>query len=228
MDVGAETITRYGATTDSRRVADRADVPLYVDAVDHRLACGPGRAKVPSLKWYDVNLTQAAGDARPSMRRPQTPSRSARTTSSADRVPPYRLIAGGALVASLWTALIALSSDDLVTTTALRGGTGVAVACVYSVGLKVMSSSFSRRRGLAVSVRSRYVMAGLSEGLPWTPWLFGSAVGETAVRTLLSRDCLRGERPCGSAPQAVTAEHGKRPLLFLLSEVLGAVRDEVA
>jgi MFS family permease len=69
-----------------------------------------------------------------------------------DVVPARWLIAGGALVAALSTALFALAATDLGSALPLRFLTGAGIAAVYPIGMKVLAGWFRRQRGLAVGV----------------------------------------------------------------------------
>lgn len=69
-----------------------------------------------------------------------------------DRVDPPRLMGIGAAVAAAATLATALVVDGPVAAVALRIATGLALALVYPVGMKVVVSWFADRRGLAVSI----------------------------------------------------------------------------
>ncbi len=69
-----------------------------------------------------------------------------------DVVPARWLLAGGALVAALSTALFALAATDLGSALPLRFLTGAGIAAVYPIGMKVLAGWFRRQRGLAVGV----------------------------------------------------------------------------
>ena len=69
-----------------------------------------------------------------------------------DRVHPPRLMGIGAGVAGVATLLTALVADGPALAVVLRVVTGVALALVYPVGMKIVVSWFAGRRGLAVSV----------------------------------------------------------------------------
>ena len=73
-------------------------------------------------------------------------------TNLPDRFSPPRLMGLGAAVASLATLATALVVDGPVAAVVLRLVTGVALALVYPVGMKIVVSWFADRRGLAVSV----------------------------------------------------------------------------
>jgi MFS family permease len=82
----------------------------------------------------------------------------------ADVVPPQRLIALSAVAGAVATAAVALWADGLATAVALRLLTGVALAGVYPVGLKLMATWFARGRGLALGVLVGALTLG--SGLP--------------------------------------------------------------
>ena len=69
-----------------------------------------------------------------------------------DVIPARTLIAAGAAVAALANAGFALLSTDLATALPFRFVTGLGVAAVYPVAMKVLAGWFRERRGLAVGV----------------------------------------------------------------------------
>jgi MFS family permease len=69
----------------------------------------------------------------------------------ADVVNPRRLFAAGCLAGAAANAAIPLAGDA-VTVIALRGLTGVALACVYPPGLKIAAGWFLEHRGTALGV----------------------------------------------------------------------------
>jgi MFS family permease len=73
-------------------------------------------------------------------------------TNLPDRVHPPRLMGIGAGLAAVATLLTALVADGPALAVVLRVVTGVALALVYPVGMKIVVSWFVGRRGLAVSV----------------------------------------------------------------------------
>ncbi len=73
-------------------------------------------------------------------------------TGAADVIPARRLIAGGALLASLATTAFGLLATDLLTGLPLRALSGVGLAAVYPVAMKVLAGWFGRERGLAVGI----------------------------------------------------------------------------
>ncbi len=104
-------------------------------------------------------------------------------TNLADRVPPHRLAAGAALLAGLSTAAIAALADGPGLAVPLRFVTGVALAGVYPVGMKLMTSWFQRGRGFALGVLVGALTLGSSlpqlvnsiATLPWRGVLLVSA-----------------------------------------------------
>lgn len=70
----------------------------------------------------------------------------------ADRVPPPVLVAASALVGALATAAVALCAHGAAAAIPLRFLTGVALAGVYPVGMKIVVSWFPRTRGTALGV----------------------------------------------------------------------------
>jgi MFS family permease len=73
-------------------------------------------------------------------------------TNLSDRVHPPLLMAIGATVAALATFATAALVDGVAGAVALRLVTGMALALVYPVGMKLVVSWFADRRGLAVSI----------------------------------------------------------------------------
>jgi len=69
-----------------------------------------------------------------------------------DVIPARTLIAAGAAIAALANAGFALVSTDLATALPFRFLTGLGVAAVYPVAMKVLAGWFRERRGLAVGV----------------------------------------------------------------------------
>ena len=75
-------------------------------------------------------------------------------TNLADRYPAHRVVAVSALVAAGSTGLIAAVVDGMPAAVVLRFVTGVALAGVYPVGMKLMTSWFDRGRGTALGSSS--------------------------------------------------------------------------
>jgi MFS family permease len=73
-------------------------------------------------------------------------------TGAADVIPARRLVAVGALVAAAANAAFALLAVDLATAIPLRAVSGVGIAAVYPVAMKVLAGWFGRDRGVAVGV----------------------------------------------------------------------------
>jgi MFS family permease len=102
----------------------------------------------------------------------------------ADRLPPHRLVAASALIAAASTAAIAAVVDALAPAVALRFVTGVALAGVYPVGMKLLTSWFDRGRGFALGVLVGALTLGSAmpqlvssvATLPWRGVLAVSAV----------------------------------------------------
>jgi MFS family permease len=110
-----------------------------------------------------------------------------------DRYPAPRVMTGGALGAAICTALFALVAHDVWVAGALRLVTGTCLALVYPVGLKLASSWFLDRRGLALGVLVGALtlgstlpqLVGGSFGDAWRPGL-GVAAGLALVAALLA------------------------------------------
>jgi MFS family permease len=102
----------------------------------------------------------------------------------ADRVPAHRVVAASALVAAAATGLIALVVDGMPWAVTLRFVTGVALAGVYPVGMKLMTSWFDRGRGFALGVLIGALTLGSAmpqlvssfASLPWRGVLVTAAV----------------------------------------------------
>ncbi|MGC8950405.1 MFS transporter [Chloroflexus sp.] len=70
----------------------------------------------------------------------------------ADRWPSHRLFAGSAWAAALCTILIGLVANGPAPAVILRVLTGMALAGVYPVGMKIMATWTNRERGLAIGM----------------------------------------------------------------------------
>ncbi|MGW4822537.1 MFS transporter [Streptomyces sp. NPDC004227] len=105
----------------------------------------------------------------------------------ADRLPPQRLLAGGAAAAAVCTVLLALSVDRFAAAVPLRFVTGVCLAGVYPVGMKLMASwAHGAARGKSMGVLIAALTLGstlphLIAGIGSLPWrgvlLVASAAG---------------------------------------------------
>lgn len=91
-----------------------------------------------------------------------------------DVLPARWLIAAGAVVATLANAGFALLATDLATALPFRFLTGVGIAAVYPVGMKVLSGWFRAGRGLAVGTLTAAITIG--SALPHLLRAAGSAV----------------------------------------------------
>jgi MFS family permease len=102
----------------------------------------------------------------------------------ADRVRPHVLMAAAAMTGAVLNAGVALFSDGLGSALLLRFLTGVALAGVYPVGMKVMTTWFARGRGLALGIMVGALTIGSAsphlirsaESLSWRPVLLTSSV----------------------------------------------------
>lgn len=111
----------------------------------------------------------------------------------ADRLHPPYLMAGSALGAATCTAAFAAAADGVVAAVPLRFLTGVCLAGVYPVGLKLASSWFLARRGFALGVLVGALtlgsalpqLVGGSLGEAWRPGL-GIAAGLAGVAAVLA------------------------------------------
>ena len=96
-------------------------------------------------------------------------------TGAADVVPARRLIAGGALLAAIANAAFAIFAVDLVTALPLRALSGVGIAAVYPVAMKVLAGWFRGGRGLAVGVLIGAITFG--SALPYLLRAAGAVAG---------------------------------------------------
>ena len=117
-------------------------------------------------------------------------------TGAADVVAARRLIAGGALLAAAANAAFALLATDLLTALPLRALSGVGIAAVYPVAMKVLAGWFTRERGLAVGVLIGAITLGSAAphglraigavaGLEWRPIVL-AASASGVLATLLA------------------------------------------
>ena len=81
-------------------------------------------------------------------------------SGAADVIPAHRLVAAGALLASAGNAAFALLANDLLTAIPLRALSGIGIAAVYPVAMKVLAGWFARERGLAVGVLTGAITLG--------------------------------------------------------------------
>jgi MFS family permease len=124
-----------------------------------------------------------------------------------DRYRPHVVMCLSAFGASLTTACLALVADGLWPAIGLRLLTGVFLAGLYPIGMKVMASWASQRqRGLAfglligaltVGSGMPHLISGLAEGLPWR-YIMLIAAGVTALAGVLAGSWLR-QGPYGGA-----------------------------
>lgn len=94
-----------------------------------------------------------------------------------DRLRPHLIMSISAFGAGLATALLALAANGLWQAIVLRFLTGVFLAGLYPIGMKVMSSwATPRQRGTAFGILlgaltlgsgMPHLISGLAEGLPW-------------------------------------------------------------
>jgi MFS family permease len=124
-----------------------------------------------------------------------------------DRYRPHVVMCLSAFGASLTTACLALVADGLWPAIGLRLLTGVFLAGLYPIGMKVMASWASQRqRGLAfglligaltVGSGMPHLISGLAEGLPWR-YIMLIAAGVTALAGVLAGSWVR-QGPYGGA-----------------------------
>jgi MFS family permease len=112
-------------------------------------------------------------------------------TAAADVVPARFLFAAGALLAAAANAGFAFVATDLASAVPFRVATGLALAGVYPVGLKLLAGWFRAERGLAIGVlvgaltigsALPYLLraVGASQGLDWR-----ATVGAASVVAVL-------------------------------------------
>lgn len=131
-----------------------------------------------------------------------------------DRFHPPRLMGLGATVAAVATFATATLVDGVVAAVALRVVTGMALALVYPVGMKLVVSWFADRRGLAVGIMVGSLTLGSilpqlisgSLGSAWRTALVVTA-GLALVAVLLQRWIVVGP--------LVTRSDGFRPGVVL-------------
>jgi len=102
-----------------------------------------------------------------------------------DRVHPPRLMGIGAAVAAFATLATATVVDGVVGAVTLRVVTGMALALVYPVGMKLVVSWFADRRGLAVSI----MVGSLTLG-SILPQLISGSLGSAWRSALVISACL--------------------------------------
>jgi MFS family permease len=102
-----------------------------------------------------------------------------------DRWPPRALFGVAALAGAGLTAAIPALDAGFLATVALRLGTGMTLALVYPVGMKIMATWTREDRGLglgllvgALTVGSAvpHLLRGLGDVTSWRPVLYGAAV----------------------------------------------------
>ncbi len=106
-------------------------------------------------------------------------------TNLPDRFHPPRLMGLGAGVAAAATFATATLVDGVVAAVALRVITGMALALVYPVGMKLVVSWFADRRGLAVAV----MVGSLTLG-SILPQLISGSLGSAWRTALVVTACL--------------------------------------
>jgi MFS family permease len=120
-------------------------------------------------------------------------------TNLADRIPPQQLLAASALCAATCTAVLALFVDGLAAAIPLRFLTGMFLAGVYPVGMKLMVSwSQSSDRGRAFGVLLAALTLGsalphLISGLVPMPWrsVMLAAAALTAAAAVIAVSLIR-------------------------------------
>lgn len=124
-------------------------------------------------------------------------------TGAADVIPARRLIAGGAALAAIGNAAFALLATDLLTALPLRAASGVGIAAVYPVAMKVLAGWFRGERGLAVGVLIGAITigsalphamraAGAMADLDWRPIVLAGSAGGVVAALLAWRGVREG------------------------------------
>lgn len=140
----------------------------------------------------------------------------------ADRVPPHRLLASSALAGALCTVLLAVFVDGLAGAIPLRFLTGVCMAGVYPVGMKLMASwSSSAGRGLALGTLIAALTVGsmlphFIAGLGALPWR-GVLLAASGIGALGAMVALALVRP-GPHLAAGAPAHNPRYAVMMFAE----------
>jgi MFS family permease len=124
-------------------------------------------------------------------------------SGAADVVPANRLVAGGALVAAAGNAAFGLLAVDLATALPLRALSGVGIAAVYPVAMKVIAGWFRSERGLAVGILIGAITlgsalphalraAGTLAGLDWRPVVVAAGASGVVAAVLAWRGVREG------------------------------------
>jgi MFS family permease len=131
-------------------------------------------------------------------------------TNLADRIPPHLLLAGSAATAAAATGVLAWASTGPASALALRFITGIALAGVYPVGMKLMASwAPPQDRGMAFGIligaltvgsAAPHLISGL-ESLPWRAVMLAAA-GLTGLGALIAACWLR-PGPLGNGARGV-------------------------
>jgi len=153
-------------------------------------------------------------------------------SGAADAIAARRLIAGGALLAAIANAAFGLLATDLLTALPLRALSGVGIAAVYPVAMKVLAGWFDRERGLAVGILIGAITlgsamphalraAGATVGLDWrlvvvagsapgllAAWLAWRGVREGPLSVPAARLSLRMARAALAEPSVRLANLG--------------------
>lgn len=101
-----------------------------------------------------------------------------------DRYDPRTIMAAGAATAGLLTALLALWARGFWPAFLLRGLTGMAMAGVYTPGIRLLSSWFPTQRGLAIGLFVGAVDLGSASALLTGP--LANAIGWRGVLLLVA------------------------------------------
>jgi len=118
-------------------------------------------------------------------------------SGAADVFSAPRLMAGGAAIAALSTAALALTST-LPALLALRFAAGVGLACVYPPGMKLAASWFRTRRGVALGVVVGALVVGKA-----IPFLIAALTDQWRAQAM-----LLGAMTAAGGALALTAREG--------------------
>ena len=124
-------------------------------------------------------------------------------TAAADVLPPRFLFAAGALLAAAANAGFAFLASDLASAVPFRVATGLAIAGVYPVALKLLAGWFRADRGLAIGVvvgaltvgsALPYLLraVGVSQGLDWRATVASASIAAVLGGLLVVAAASRG------------------------------------
>ena len=147
-----------------------------------------------------------------------------------DVIPGPRLFAAGAIVASLANLGFALVANDPGSATPFRFLTGVALAAVYPVAMKLAAGWFRRDRGLAIGVVNGALTVGVAlpflfralgayAGVDWRPVVLAASVAAVIGAVLVEYAGRTGplDVPAPRFSPAIAAAAFREPSVRLAS-----------